>query len=422
MALPYATPPRGSCTLAQTAFNAINMLLGIGVLAMPFAFRIAGWGGGLLLTWLLLAVTRYTALLIGRIMDTAVIQRADGRYTGVMSYADLGFVAFGRVGHTLIGSLFMMELFGASVALLILSADSFAVLWPEVAVVHIKWLIFGVMVVTTIPRRFNIFGYTSLLGIVALVNLACILIYNGLAYDGVPGSLRHPAPTTWLPPQWFPVPLTFGLVMAGYCSHSVFPSMYREMAQPAEYPRVVNIAYAVTGLFTMLIAVAGYLMFGDQTLEEITLNLATVNGYPRRLTALAVFLIGVNPLTKFGLTVNPIAQNLEAWLARCCAQRGGPLRRPLRTALAVAIVVTACYFPGFHQVMALLGSLLAFTISVMTPCIGWWRLAMPAMARREQAWLGFCLVLSVIGIVLGTAWAILPLHLTPAVFSLTAAV
>ena len=87
------------------------------------------------------------------------------------------------------------------------------------------------------------------------------------------------------------------------------------MSSPETYPRVVDIAYCVCIVMYVSIAVLGYLMYGDTTRPEITLNIIAQAGQGNMMIAtiarLSTVLIIVSPITKFGLTINPIALMLE---------------------------------------------------------------------------------------------------------------
>ncbi|ELU41605.1 transmembrane amino acid transporter domain-containing protein [Rhizoctonia solani AG-1 IA] len=72
-------PPRGSSSYGQTLFNAIAILLGVGMLSEPLAFAYAGWVGGS-------KVTFSSAKILARII------LSDGR---LRTYADIGQKAFG---------------------------------------------------------------------------------------------------------------------------------------------------------------------------------------------------------------------------------------------------------------------------------------------------------------------------------------
>ena len=53
-------------TVLQSAFNLANILMGVGLLGLPFGFAVAGWAGGLLCTTAFGVITWRTSLLIGR--------------------------------------------------------------------------------------------------------------------------------------------------------------------------------------------------------------------------------------------------------------------------------------------------------------------------------------------------------------------
>jgi vesicular inhibitory amino acid transporter len=58
--------------------------------------------------------------------------------------------------------------------------------------------------------------------------------------------------------------------MAVYSGHAVFPSLYRDMAEPKTYDRMVDTTYVITFTVYMIMAVAGYLMFGLDTMQEVS--------------------------------------------------------------------------------------------------------------------------------------------------------
>lgn len=58
--------------------------------------------------------------------------------------------------------------------------------------------------------------------------------------------------------------------MAGFAGHAVFPTLYRDMNDPKRYDQMVDITYALTILVYVAMAAAGYLMFGSETLQEVS--------------------------------------------------------------------------------------------------------------------------------------------------------
>lgn len=65
------------------------------------------------------------------------------------------------------------------------------------------------------------------------------------------------------------VPMSFGLIMAGFAGHAVFPTIYRDMKSPKQFNKMVNYTYIVTASVYMTVAACGYYMFGSETMQEV---------------------------------------------------------------------------------------------------------------------------------------------------------
>lgn len=68
------------------------------------------------------------------------------------------------------------------------------------------------------------------------------------------------------------VPMSFGLIMAGFAGHAVFPTIYRDMKSPKQFKKMVNYTYIVTASVYMTVAACGYYMFGSETMQEVRIN------------------------------------------------------------------------------------------------------------------------------------------------------
>ncbi|RUP45844.1 transmembrane amino acid transporter protein-domain-containing protein [Jimgerdemannia flammicorona] len=203
-------------------------------------------------------------------------------------------------------------------------------------------------------------SYTSLIGIISAASLVVVVMYDGLSKDERPGSLRDPMDTDIFPSDWKTVPLSFGLIMSGFAGHAVFPTIYKDMAEPKRYTGVVNYSYGITFVMYLLMAASGYAMFGITTMQEITQNIVNVPGYDPLLNKLAVWLIAVNPIAKYALTLNPVSLTWERHLLKrgsledwCNSGRG---RRTAiyilgRCTVSALVVIIAIIFPGFDRVM-----------------------------------------------------------------------
>lgn len=146
----------GQSTLPQSIFNSINALIGVGLLSLPLAFKMSGWIFGLLILTVTAAVTGYTGKLLARCMEYD---------PSLITYSDLAYVSFGTRARIIVSALFSLELVAACVALVILFADSLALLLPGLASVNAWKCVCAalILVLNALPLRF--LSYTSVIGI-----------------------------------------------------------------------------------------------------------------------------------------------------------------------------------------------------------------------------------------------------------------
>ena len=162
----------GQSTLPQTIFNSINVLVGVGLLALPLAMRYAGWVPGLVFLTLSAIMTSYTAKLLAKCADMD---------TSIITFADIAYVSFGRrkIAKHIISGLFCIELLGACVAMVILFADSLDALIPQYGV--LSWKIFcGAILIPLNFVPFRWLSYSSVLGIVCCVSIVAAVIADGI--------------------------------------------------------------------------------------------------------------------------------------------------------------------------------------------------------------------------------------------------
>ncbi|EPQ28176.1 uncharacterized protein PFL1_04503 [Pseudozyma flocculosa PF-1] len=408
------TPPTsgapGSSTFLQSWFNTVNALVGVGILALPLAFSYAGWIGGAGLFLVCGALTNYTGKVLAAIM---------AREPSLRTYADIGSYAFGPRARWLVSLFFCLELWAVSVALIILFGDSMAAIVPALPSAAFKAVGLAIVLPTVfLPLRW--LSPISVVGIVSTVTLVVVVVADGLYKRHSPGSILDPAPSTSLGPQWRRVPLSFGLIMSGFSSHPVIPSLVNDMRDPRQFPRMLNLAYLAATLLYLAMGMAGYAMFGRAVSDEITRDLAATPGFPVWLNRAAIWLIVVNPLAKFALASRPIQVTFETLLgldgvpspaaaAAAAGRRNRILQPLLRTLLTLLITATAIVLPGFEKVMAFLGAFLAFATCILGPLLANFALFGAELPRWRVVVDLVVLALSAVLAALGTVWAFLPM-------------
>ncbi|KAG0184353.1 hypothetical protein DFQ28_011349 [Apophysomyces sp. BC1034] len=391
-------------TFFQSLFNSVNVLVGIGILALPLGFKCAGWVIGSLVFLFSVCITNYTAKLLAKCMDAG---------HDVHTYGDMGAAAFGMRGRISISILFLTELITGSVALVVLLSDGIDSLFPGLDPLAIRIISYFILTPTLfLPIRH--LSYTSLLGIISVLSVLVVILLDGFSKPNTPGSLLEPADTEVWPAKWSAVPLSFGLIMAGFAGHGVFPTIYRDMQCPKRYGSMVNWSYLITAIVYFMVAVSGYLMFGSETMQEITQNLIAVPEYNATLNRVAVWLVALTPISKYALASNPINVSLEIMLfghqgvANWCGK--GHWRTTTLTVVSrvteSAVVVTLAYMlPEFDKVMSLLGAFFSYVISAIFPIVCHLRLFNHTIPPWEKYMSWVLLVISTIMAIIGTIWS-----------------
>ncbi|KAF7186215.1 Vacuolar amino acid transporter 1, partial [Pseudocercospora fuligena] len=152
----------GQSTLPQTIFNSVNVLIGVGLLALPLAMKYAGWIPGLIFFFFAGISTCYTAKLLAKCADVD---------NSLITFADLAYVSFGpwaRVGTSI---LFVLELVAACVALIVLFSDSLDALTQQSLGITEWKIICGIILIplSFVPLRY--LSFTSILGILCFIGL-----------------------------------------------------------------------------------------------------------------------------------------------------------------------------------------------------------------------------------------------------------
>ncbi|CCE65858.1 hypothetical protein TPHA_0N00770 [Tetrapisispora phaffii CBS 4417] len=385
----------GQSTAPQTIFNSINVLIGLGLLALPLGLRHAGWIFGLTLLTVFATGTFCSAELLSRCLDTDPT---------LMSYADLGYAAFGSKGRLLISCLFTTDLLGCGVSLIILFGDSLNALFPRYSVTFFK--IIGFFIVT--PPVFlplSILSNISLLGILATIGTLVTLIICGILKHDQPGSLVDPMPTNLWPENFQNLCLSIGLLSACWGGHAVFPNLKTDMRHPEKFKDCLKTTYKITFITDFGTAIIGFLMFGDLVLGEITTNIMLQNGYPNSVYLLLSALMAIIPIAKTPLNARPIisildfafgVQNVESdykgrrlYFAKL--QKFGN-----RIFINVLFVIIAILFPKFDKLIAFLGAGLCFTICLILPCLFYLRICKNTIRPWERIACKITIVVSII--------------------------
>lgn len=147
----------GQSTLPQTIFNSVNVLIGVGLLALPLALKYSGWVCGLTFFAFAAVSTQYTAKLLAKCLNVD---------NSLITFADLAYVSFGSKARIATSLLFSLELIATCVALVVLFADSLNALIPGWGLMEWK-IVCGFILIPLSFLPLRLLSFTSILGIVS---------------------------------------------------------------------------------------------------------------------------------------------------------------------------------------------------------------------------------------------------------------
>ncbi|XP_022746793.1 amino acid transporter AVT1C-like [Durio zibethinus] len=351
----HELPISHQSSYGQAVLNGINVLCGVGILSTPYAAKEGGWLG-LVILFTFAVLSFYTGLLLRHCLDSK---------PGLETYPDIGQAAFGTAGRIAVSIILYMELYAACVEYIILEADNLSSLFPNAHISLGRFelnspRLFALMsTLAVLPtvwiRDLSVLSYLSAGGVVASILVVFCLFWVGLVdqvgfhNDGTKLNLST-------------LPVAVGLYGFCYQGHAVFPNIYTSMAKPNQFPSVLSVCFVICSLLCAGTAIMGYIMFGEATESQFTLNM------PKDLIAskIAAWTTVVNPFTKYALTLSPVAMSLEE-LIPASHLNSHIYVILIRTSLVISTLIVGLIIPFFGLVMSLIGSLFTMLLSLILP-------------------------------------------------------
>lgn len=386
----------GQSTAPQTVFNSVNVLIGVGLLALPVGLLKTGWILGLPLLILCCLNTFWSALLLSKSLDTDAT---------LMTYADLGYASYGSAAKLFISLLFSADLLGLGVSLVLLFSDSlFSLLGDDVywTKTNLKLLAFFVLTPFTF-MPLPVLSVFSLFGIISTISITILVFLCGLIKPYSPGSLIQVMPTNFWPqsiPDFF---LGLGILMAPFGGHAIFPNLKSDMRHPHKFSKTLVSTYSITLLTDCSMAIVGFLMFGALCNNEATSLLLETEGYPKWVYPLISGLICVVPLAKTPLNAKPIISTLDSMfgidhqyaedsLATRIIKNFGKFAT--RIGVNALFVGFAILLPEFDKIIGILGSSICFIICIILPCLFYLKLCKDSIQSFERAYIWVVIIVS----------------------------
>jgi len=380
------------CTAPQASFNMINLLAGLGIMSIPYCFKIGGAIPSVLFLFILGFTAKYTATLISKCIK---------KDNSMNSLAIMGLKLFGKTGCSIISSFFIFDLFFSMMANLILVKDTLHLVFPFISPYVCLLIAFTCCVSLTYIKKLVTLSWVSLVGLLSTFALFVILVFNGLVTPNAPGSLLERQELNLWPESFLGFCTILGIFEMGYSGHSVLPSIYLSLKKRKNIKSVLNVSFSWIIIFYLLFGFAGSLMYGQDTLPQIIQNIhSTLNEKTMFLGTLISWIIIVVPITKFALVMDPIAVTATDFIQSKFHTIDTDSRAffvTLRTILGTLVLIASIVIPKFHSVLGIIGAGLTSVTGLMFPILSYLKMYKDANRPFHYFLFGFVLIVSILG-------------------------
>ncbi|XP_054814752.1 amino acid transporter ANT1-like [Prosopis cineraria] len=374
----YATPLlesplSGTTSKLQTLGNIIVSIVGTGVLGLPFAFRIAGWLAGSLGVSIVGMTTYYCMLLLVLCREKLA---ADGSSVEAKTYGDLGYKSFGSIGRYLSEFLILVAQSGGSVAYLVFIGQNLQSIFLN------HGLAFTSYIFLLVPVEIGLswIGSLSALAPFSIFADICNVLAMGIvAKEDIQQALRGEfsfEQRTAITSNLGGLPFAGGMAVFCFEGFGMTLALENSMQDRAKFPRLLAQTFGGITLVYILFGFFGYMAYGDETRDIVTLNL------PRNWSSRVVQIgLCLGLVFTFPIMVHPINEIVEGklkrlkWFYRPCHWDNNDSTTRLgktwiymsRAIVVVVLAILASCVPAFGVFASFVGSTVCALISFVLP-------------------------------------------------------
>mmetsp|Transcript_15630 Transcript_15630/g.17367 ORF Transcript_15630/g.17367 Transcript_15630/m.17367 type:complete len:468 (+) Transcript_15630:34-1437(+) len=283
-----------TATIAGSVFNLSNTIIGSGVLALPFAFKISGILLGNVFVIIVAILGFQSVNMIIRAEEAYRLRMGIARH-GTSSYGALAQAALGNWGRYVTDGALVVNCFGGMASYLVILADLLEPVFHFIVPSTAKWLNRTVIILTSLiillpissMKSMNALRFTSAIALCSIAYLVVLIIIKGGISLGEGSLVDNDLSFASFTFELFrTVPL---ISFAFTCHQNVMP-VFNEVVDPTK-SRMRKIsfgAYMVCYIAYATVATMGYFIFFDETDGNI------LNNWPHDNLYVVVARIGVS--------------------------------------------------------------------------------------------------------------------------------
>ena len=354
--------PPGRASVWKATLNIINFIEGVGFLALPFA--VAKGGIAAIAAFLFMPVVYwFTAKVL-----IECLYKSDGFHDKTRvrsSWSEIGEAMWPRYGGTVVTAVQCFDLTVIATSYLIVCGSLMASAFPSAPLTQALWTCIAAAVVlpTTFLRSLSQIAWLSVVGIVALIGTAAVIMWYGASHT----SQWNAKDLLFWDTDGFLISL--GIIMFSYGSAPIVPSVEESMADKSKFGRALALAYIAAVVFKLTFSIFGFLSFSFAT-DEIV-----INNLPHSVPQIIVSTVFVlSCLFSYALPLHAIFQYVEESVLYFRLQ--SRLRLPrivyftmLRMVLVSLTLLAAVFIPHFGFLTSFFGNLSLPLFNCILPCV-----------------------------------------------------
>jgi len=359
-----------------------STIVGTGLLAMPYAFSLAGMVAVPVVLFFV-CCSAYTAHLMAWALN-AHSEEAElrGLKPSMRGWGFLVEVAFGRKAKSAINAFLIVELWGYLLSSTVCSAMNIVQVAEDM---HISTAV-GLSICVCYALTFVPVHLLTRVNVLSnAVFMACCVMFliTGLLLP----QTAPPSDIKWIDPRG--LLSAAGILVFSPAGHGFYPSLMQSMEEPAKFPMCVRRAYIAAVLLYLVVAVSGYHLFGHAVQPSAVQNIgADLHlmpiphlGWMNTLSACGMV---IKMLAMQALVLPPLSSTVEGVLV------GHSQDVSISVLVAPGILtVSAGVAVHFASEMALLlnliGSVFCMNIAFVVPVVCYWKLARRPVGALRQA-------------------------------------
>jgi len=257
----------GDSGSTETTWNIVNLVIGGGVLSMPYVCKLSGWLGIVIIA-ATAAIFAFNAIVVGAILR----QQHDWfEHHDVpkesRDYVLLGKLAFGNTGAWLTATISVLENWSAAICYLIFVGNNVHIVTG--LSISLGIVMSGALSLVMLYMPLRLLSYFGVVGMFCAAGAVGTLVAQGMLSD---------LPSSRVNFDLGGAGTAGGVAFFCFAGHACLPNVYWSMQHPKEdYAKACASAYTTVFAFYGATAAIGYYFFGDSLTNSFTESLKLQN-------------------------------------------------------------------------------------------------------------------------------------------------